>query len=118
MTPPAIPAFPDPLPRGHRAPNLHHHPEVHQIENRAGDPGLAEVERVLRPGGAIFVIDNDWDHGTFGGWLRRSPWAEGYDPEATRRFWAERGFGSRLIESDWRFDSREDLEAVVRIEFP
>ena len=36
------------------------------------EPGLAELARVLRPGGTAFVIDNDATRSTFGGWFRRS----------------------------------------------
>ena len=33
-------------------------------------------------------------------------------------FWAHHGFTQHRIASEWRFESRADLEAVVRIEFP
>lgn len=36
-------------------------------------PGLAELARVIRPGGAAFIIDTDLHSGTFAEWLRRSP---------------------------------------------
>ncbi|MGH3444856.1 MAG: class I SAM-dependent methyltransferase [Nocardioidaceae bacterium] len=78
------------------------------------EPGLAELDRLMRHGGTAFVIDNDPTRSTFGGWFRR-----GYpdvDPVAVERFWSARGWTRRGLDIDWRFDSRADLEAVVRIE--
>src|SRR4029453_15278551 len=37
------------------------------------EPGLVEIGRVLRTGGAAFVIDNDASRSTFGSWFRRGP---------------------------------------------
>jgi ubiquinone/menaquinone biosynthesis C-methylase UbiE len=82
------------------------------------EAGLREIQRVIRPGGTFFVIDNDWRHGQFAEWLRSAPIAEKFDPDAIDAFWRAYGFATREIMSSWSFDSREDLEAVVRIEFP
>jgi SAM-dependent methyltransferase len=79
------------------------------------EPGLAELERVVRRGGTAFVIDNDASRSTFGGWFRR-----GYpkiDPDVVERFWSTRGWDRTPLDISWRFDQRSDLEAVVRIEF-
>jgi ubiquinone/menaquinone biosynthesis C-methylase UbiE len=79
------------------------------------EPGLAELDRVVRRGGTAFVIDNDATRSTFGAWFRR-----GYpavDPVAVARFWSTRGWRRTPVDVDWRFDSRADLEAVVRSEF-
>jgi SAM-dependent methyltransferase len=79
------------------------------------EPGLHELDRVMRTGGRAFVIDNDPTRSTFGGWFRR-----GYpavDPEVVARFWQDQGWERHPVETAWTFDSRVDLEAVVRIEF-
>jgi SAM-dependent methyltransferase len=79
------------------------------------EPGLAELARVVRRGGAAFVIDNDPTRSTFGRWFRR-----GYpdvDPVAVERFWSFHGWTRVPLDVEWRFERREDLEAVVGIEF-
>lgn len=80
------------------------------------EPGLAELRRVLRRGGAAFVIDNDTTRSTFGGWFRR--WLPSYDPAAVERFWSRHGFSRTPLDVRWRFADRADLEAVLKIEFP
>ena len=79
------------------------------------EPGLAELGRVVRRGGTAFVIDNDATRSTFGGWFRR-----GYptvDPDEVERFWSRHGWQRIPVDIVWRFESRADLESVVRIEF-
>ena len=79
------------------------------------EPGLAELDRVVRRGGTAFVIDNDPTTSTFGGWFRR-----GYpavDPGDVERFWSLRGWRRTPLDVGWSFGSRADLESVVRIEF-
>ena len=78
------------------------------------EPGLAELDRVVRRGGAAFVIDNDPTRSTFGRWFRAA--YPSVDPVAVERFWSARGWTRVPLLVDWRFDSRADLEAVVRIE--
>jgi ubiquinone/menaquinone biosynthesis C-methylase UbiE len=78
------------------------------------EPGLRELDRVVRRGGTAFVIDNDSTRSTFGGWFRRSH--PDHDPAAVAAFWLARGWQRHPITTRWAFASRADLEAVVRIE--
>ena len=78
------------------------------------EPGLAELDRVVRRGGAAFVVDNDVTRSTFGRWFRAA--YPGFDPAAVERFWSAHGWSRVPLLVDWRFESRADLEAVVRIE--
>jgi SAM-dependent methyltransferase len=79
------------------------------------EPGLAELDRVVRRGGTALVVDNDATRSTFGRWFSR-----GYpmvDPAAVERFWSTHGWTRVPVDMGWRFSSWTDLEAVVRIEF-
>lgn len=78
------------------------------------EPGLKELDRVVRRGGTAVVIDNDASRSTFGRWFRL-----GYpqvEPDRVERFWTARGWDRTPVDMTWRFESRADLEAVVRIE--
>ena len=78
------------------------------------EPGLRELDRVVRRGGTAFVIDNDTSRSTFGSWFRR-----GYpmvDAGEVQRFWTSHGWRRRPLDVEWRFATRAELEAVVRIE--
>ncbi|TWD79810.1 methyltransferase family protein [Kribbella amoyensis] len=79
------------------------------------EPGLAELDRVMRRGGTAFVIDNDAGRSTFGGWFAAAyPMIK---PAEVERFWSSRGWHRTQLDMGWRFEAREDFEAVVRIEF-
>lgn len=80
------------------------------------EPGLAELRRVIRPGGVACLVDNDATRSTFGAWFTHAYPA--YDPAAVQRFWDRQGFSTEHLTIDWTFERREDLEAVVRIELP
>jgi ubiquinone/menaquinone biosynthesis C-methylase UbiE len=79
------------------------------------EPGLAELDRVMRRGGTAFVIDNDASRSTFGGWFRRA--FPSYDARQVERFWSSRGWQRTPLVIRWSFTSRADFESVVRIEF-
>jgi SAM-dependent methyltransferase len=83
------------------------------------DAGLAEVLRVLRPGGALVVIGNDLQAGDFADLVRAAGRAvePAGGPEADA-WWAARGADRITVRSSWRFSSRADFEAVLRMEFP
>ncbi len=80
------------------------------------EPGLAELDRVVRRGGTAFVIDNDPTRSTFGSWFRRG--FPTVDPARVERFWSSRGWSRHPLDLRWEFTARADFEAVVRIEFP
>lgn len=80
------------------------------------EPGLRELGRVVRRGGAAFVVDNDATRSTFGGWFRRS--LPRYDPAAVERFWTRHGWARTPVTTRWACPSRQEFEAIVRIEFP
>ncbi len=80
------------------------------------EPGLAELDRVVRRGGTALVIDNDPTRSTFGRWFRRG--FPEVDPDAVERFWSTRGWSREAVDMGWRFTSYADLAAVVRIELP
>jgi hypothetical protein len=69
---------------------------------------------VLRRGGTAFVVDNDPTRSTFGRWFSRA--FPRVDARAVERFWAMRGWSRVPLDVEWRFGSRADLEAVLRIE--
>ena len=82
------------------------------------EPGLRELQRIIRPGGVAFIIANNLRRGTFAAWLRRIPWFADANPDAEDQFWREQEFALTEIDSEWRFQRRADLEAVVANEFP
>lgn len=82
------------------------------------EPGLAELERILKPGGTIFIVDNDLRSGTFAGWIHEAYGRDEPDPDEIEGFWHDQGFAIERLASCWRFQNRDDLERVVHLEFP
>jgi SAM-dependent methyltransferase len=82
------------------------------------EDGLAEVLRVLVPGGTFIAIDNDHDDGEFADVLRMA--AQGFatrEQATVAAWWKERSGREVKVRSEWRFDSQGDLAAVLRHEF-
>jgi SAM-dependent methyltransferase len=79
------------------------------------EPGLVEAQRVLRPGGAIAIVDLDATVGPYGDWMRAD--IPHYDPAAAERFFDRQGFTVRRVATRWVFPDRATCEAVLRIEF-
>ncbi len=80
--------------------------------------GLAEVLRVLKPGGTLVVVDNDQRAGEFAELLRAAANTALGQADTTDAWWAARGASRTEVMSRWQFSSRDDFEAVLRLEFP
>jgi SAM-dependent methyltransferase len=83
------------------------------------DAGLTEALRVLRPGGYLITVDNDYRWGEFADLLATSALNP---PQRTAaqvdRWWRDRLATRHEVRSELRFASRAELATVLRIEFP
>lgn len=79
------------------------------------EPGLHELARVVRRGGVGFVIDNDATRSTFGRWFTSA--FPSYDAGAVDEFFSRHGWSVLHRDIRWKFETRAEFEAVVRIEF-
>ena len=65
------------------------------------------------------MVDNDWSGGDFADLLRDAVGGNAsHDPEAIARWWAERGAERVRVDAGWTARSAEELERILRIEFP
>jgi SAM-dependent methyltransferase len=79
------------------------------------EPGLAEVDRVLRPGGVQVAVDLDVSATTgYARWFAAG--GTGVRGERTASFFS--GWSQQRLPAVWRFADRADLAAVLGIEFP
>lgn len=83
-------------------------------------PGLAEVRRVLAPGGSLFVIDTDPARGQVGELARQvypNIFHCGYRRE-NEAFFRAHGFDAYEVDTVIRLPSRTALSQVLRLDYP
>ena len=85
----------------------------------SADAGLAEIMRVLSPGGSLVVVENDYLWGEFARILAAGSAKPPRETAAAiDNWWRQRGATRHEVRTQWRFASRADLSAVLHIEVP
>jgi len=82
--------------------------------------GLAEVMRVLKPGGNFFIVDVIPEWGTWGTVARKaypSVFHPNYHADQSR-FYASHGFATHRVETVFRAPDRETMKTVFQMDFP
>jgi ubiquinone/menaquinone biosynthesis C-methylase UbiE len=83
-------------------------------------PGLAEVRRVLRPGGDFFVMDVNPDAGGYAALARQvypQVFHAGYQRDH-EKFFARQGFTCHHVRTVFRASDRPTLANVFRMDYP
>ena len=84
-------------------------------------PGIREVERLLKPGGHFFIIDNYVSRGLFGRLCQHAyghGWASDAHQAEVVAFYERLGFDLTIVDSCWRAPDRGRLRQVIEMEFP
>jgi ubiquinone/menaquinone biosynthesis C-methylase UbiE len=72
------------------------------------EPGLLEVERVVRPGGDIVVVQNYGHDELSRFWAPMESECEGWPP-----WFAGHGFSCQVVDTVWRFRTQDEALAVL-----
>ncbi|MGD9316800.1 MAG: class I SAM-dependent methyltransferase [Anaerolineae bacterium] len=72
------------------------------------EPGLLEVERVVRPGGDVVVVQNYGHDELSQFWAPRESECESWPP-----WFAEHGFSCQVVDTVWRFRTQDEALAVL-----
>ena len=70
------------------------------------DLGLTELDRVIKSGGLIIIVDNAGDD-EFCSYSKKTIWAD-------RQFWLSRKFKETIIETSWRFDNEQEASLLFK----
>jgi SAM-dependent methyltransferase len=72
------------------------------------EPGLREVERVVRPGGDFVVVQNYGHDELSRFWAEQEADCESWPP-----WFAQHGFACQVVDTVWRFRNRDEALAVL-----